>query len=251
MKTIFVAGKDPQASRWYPVARVQYDGLTFRLRYTKGAQCIPGFSGFGLMKELEAEYQSSTLFPLLRNRVLPRSRPESKDYLHWMGLHSDADAFDELFRSGGLRATDSIELVPLPIPTADGDYEAYFFLRGIGHLPGVTSELTSSLSEGSRLFVLRDVQNEYDSTALLLRTGQPVSLVGYAPRYYSSDFSRLIEGAGATQAVVEVVRVNPGAPSSYRVLCRMRAPWPSDFLPCQGEEYEPLGDFRFSGSAWD
>ena len=242
MKTIFVATKDPDASRWCPVARVQYDGLLFRLRYTKGAQCVEGFSGFGLMKELEAEYQSTTLFPLLRNRVLPRSRPESKTYLHWMGLQSEADSFDELFRSGGLRATDSIELVPLPVPTVDGTYEAYFFLRGIGHLPNVAAELTSSLSEGSRLFVMKDVQNDYDSTALLLRTSQPVSLVGYAPRYYSSDFSRLIEGGGATQAVVEVVRVNSGAPSSYRVLCRMRAPWPSSFVPCQGTEYEPIGD---------
>jgi len=157
-----------------------------------------------------------------------------------MGLQSDADAFDELFRSGGLRATDSIELVPLPVPTEDGMYEAYFFIRGIGHLPAATSDLTSSLSEGSRLFVMRDVQNEHDSTALLLRTGQPVSLVGYAPRYYSYDFTRLVEGAAAAQAIVEVVRVNLGAPSSYRVLCRMRAPWPSSFAPCQGPEYEPV-----------
>ncbi|WP_152984553.1 HIRAN domain-containing protein [Stenotrophomonas terrae] len=240
MKTIFIAAKDAENQKWYPVARVQYDGNYFALRYTKGALLIPGFVGFGLMNELTAEYRSTTLFPLLSNRVLPRSRPESKTYLGWMGLHADSDAFDELARSGGLRATDSIELVPLPVPTLDGNYEAHFFIRGIGHLPASTASLVDSLDEGSRLFVLRDVQNAYDPAALLLRTGQPVSLVGYVPRYYSSDFSRLVEGGGAVKSVVEVLRVNRGSPTSYRVLCRLSAPWPVGFVPCQETEYEPI-----------
>jgi hypothetical protein len=39
----------------------------------------------------------------------------------------------------------------------------------------------------------RDIQNLADPNALLLRTADPLSLVGYCPRYLASEFSEFIK----------------------------------------------------------
>jgi hypothetical protein len=247
MKALFIALQQASGLSWTPVARVVKDGGLYRLAYTKGALELPNFSGFGRMSDLNKEYVSNELFPLLRNRVLPRNRPEYKHYLNWLGFGNDEhDALDELARTGGLRATDSIELIPAPEPTGDGLYEAFFFIRGIRHLPQPTITRISDLQVGERLFVVKDVQNEHDPNALLLRTGEPVSLVGYAPRYYTRDFSELVSGTGVRDAQVVVDRINVDAPLPYRVLCRIRAPWPSQFLACDSPEFQSLNPMSAS-----
>lgn len=57
--------------------------------------------------------------------------------------------------------------------------------------------------------------------ALLLRTGEPITLVGYAPRYYSGEFTQVINSTELDQVKVTVEQVNSDAPIQYRVLCRL------------------------------
>lgn len=76
--------------------------------------------------------------------------------------------------------------------------------------------------------------------ALLLRTGDPVTLVGYVPRYYSAEFTHLIKATGPDQVKVTVDRINTDAPIQYRVLCRLSSPWPANFSPCAPKEFEAL-----------
>ena len=71
-----------------------------------------------------------------------------------------------------------------------------------------------------------------------MRTDDPVTVVGYVPRYYSAEFSRLINLVGADAPKVTVEKVNVGAPIQYRVLCKFSAPWPMQFQPCQAGLYE-------------
>ena len=238
MKSLFLAIQDYESRRWSPVARVTKLDGTFRLVYTKGAMDIPGFSGFGRMQPLEAEFESDEIFPILKNRTLPRSRPEFASYFSWLGLSLDEhDQLDELARSGGLRATDPIELIPAPERSEDGNFEAFFFVRGVGHIPGQGLE---NLVAGERLFVMKDFQNEKDSSALLLRTNDPISLVGYAPRYYSPDLGRLAASCVEGEFRVTVERVNADAPAAYRVLCKVSAPWPQGFRFFESAAFEEL-----------
>jgi hypothetical protein len=243
MRALFLALQEKDTHRWAPVARVVREDGLYRLTYTRGAREIPGFQGFGRMHELEKEYVSEQLFPLLQNRVLPRSRPEYKDYLSWLGLsESEHDSIEELSRTGGLRATDTIELIPCPEPNEQNFYVAYFFIRGIRHFPAEVEEGLCRLMSGDRLFLVRDVQNEHDGAALLLRTNEPISLVGYAPRYYSEDFSQLISNSATRVMDVEVIvdRVNHDAPLPYRVLCKIKAPWPEFFSAFGSEKFKPI-----------
>lgn len=239
MKALFVAYQDSVSRTWMPVGRLTHDGKLYHFAYTRGAKNLPNFVPFGQMIELDAEYVSDQIFPLFANRLLPRSRPEYKAYLSWLGLSDVShDLLDELARTGGLRATDPLELIPCPEPNSLNQYEAYFFGRGLRHLPADSQSRSLTLDKGDQLYLVQDIQNRNDEMALLLRTDVPVTLVGYVPSYYSPDFSRLITLAGGKNIKVTVERINPEAPIQYRVLCKLTAPWPKAFFPCETPFYE-------------
>lgn len=77
-----------------------------------------------------------------------------------------------------------------------------------------------------------------DPSALLMRTGEPVSVVGYAPAYLSAEFEQLIEINGPNAIGVTVERVNADAPMQYRLLCRLVTRWPKEFAPFSGEDFQ-------------
>jgi hypothetical protein len=241
MKALFIAWQDTQSRRWAPVGRLTREGGIYRFVYTRGAEEMPCFHPFGRMQDLHKSYKSEELFPIFANRILAKNRPEYRDYINWLGLsESQYDALDELARTGGLRATDSLELFPCPEPVEGKNYEVYFFCRGLRHLHGESQERARRLNPGERLYLMQDLQNSHDSMAMLMRTGDPVTLVGYAPRYYSAEFTQLIKTTSADQVKVTVEQVNNDAPIQYRVLCRLSSPWPANFSPCTNKEFEAL-----------
>jgi hypothetical protein len=73
-------------------------------------------------------------------------------------------------------------------------------------------------------------------------------MVGYVPRYYSEEFSRLIDLVGANVPKVTVEKVNADAPIQYRVLCKFSAPWPMQFQPCEAGLYEVNSELNSPGS---
>ncbi len=241
MNTLFVAMQDRTSRRWAPVARLTRSNGQYRFVYTRGCRKVPRFEAFGRLTDLNAEYVSDTLFPLFANRVLAKVRPEYRRYMQWLGLNQeDHDAIDELGRTGGVRATDGLELIPCPEPTDDQRYEILFFARGWRHLPPECRGSIEQLQAGQRLFLMQDVQNDRDTMALMMRTGEPIRLVGYVPRYYANDVVRLLDSTDAQALQVYVDAVNRDAPMQYRLRCRLTAPWPGGFVACEAPEFQPL-----------
>ncbi len=239
MKALFVACQNPTSRSWYPVGKLTRVNDEYCFNYTKGLSKLPDFRAFGRLTDLRAQYRSKVLFPLFANRILPKNRPEHEEYVSWLALDvGDHNALDELARTGGRRATDAIELIPCPEPNDAGEYETLFFCRGLRHLTDDTRARVSQLNSGDRLFILRDVQNSVDPSALLMRTGEPVSVVGYAPAYLSAEFEQLIEINGPNAIRVTVERVNADAPMQYRLLCRLITRWPKEFAPFSGEDFQ-------------
>jgi|GEM_PF-5500721 len=66
------------------------------------------------------------------------------------------DALDELARTGGVRATDSLEFFACPEPTKDHNYEVYFFGRGLRHLHPENQQRAAELKPNERLYVMSD-----------------------------------------------------------------------------------------------
>ncbi len=223
------------------MGRLTRDEGMYRFVYTRGAETLPNFRPFGRMSDLHSGYRSEQLFPVFANRVLAKSRPEYSDYLEWLGLSGvEHDALDELARTGGLRATDSLEIVPCPEPTPARNYEVYFFCRGLRYQHPEIRQRALQVKAGERLYLMHDLQNPHDEKALLMRTDDPITVLGYTPRYYSAEFSRLVESVGADQVQVTVERVNTDAPEQYRLLCRLVSPWPANFSPCNSESFQLL-----------
>lgn len=241
MKALFVAYQDQGSRNWMPVGRLTREDNYYHFVYTKGAKGFPNFVPFGRMKDLNGKYVSEQIFPLFSNRLLPKSRPEYQEYLNWLGLTlQDHDSLEELARTGGLRATDSLELIPCPEPTSSNQYEVFFFCRGLRHMPEETQARVLGLESGERLYLMQDIQNQEDGLALLLRTKEPVTAIGYVPRYYVDDFSKLINSLNKEDISVTVEKVNRDAPIQYRLLCKLTAPWPVSFKPCEGELFKVL-----------
>ena len=232
---LVVVFQDPIFRRWIPVGRLSYEGRLFHFRYTRGAveaQEAGTFLPFGVMTDLEATYRSEKLFPLFQNRVMPRSRPEYKSYTRWLLGDSDESGelspMQELGRSGGARATDNIQLYPIP-KNADGYYRMSFFAHGVRHLPEAAQQAIDAQRLRTRLQIKPDPNNEHDSDALTLWTEVPSMLVGYCPRFLCLDFLTILHED--PQAEVVLAQVNADAPLQFRYRCELTARWPDHFKP--------------------
>lgn len=249
MKTLFVTWQDAETRLWHPVGRLRRREGFYEFAYTRGAQASERFRPFGNMTDLEATYVSEALFPLFENRLMAKSRPEYAEYLSWMGLtDAGSDDLELLARSGGMRATDNLEVFECPSRNPDGHYEIIFFSHGIRHLPQDSVAAVSDLRPGDRLFLLPDPQNHYDADAVVLRTNDPIRFAGYCPRYYARDLRKLLALLDGEDVTATVECVNPDAPSQFRLLCKIRAPWPKDFTACDDEQFQPIGEQADAGT---
>lgn len=250
MKTVYLAWQDPKDRGWFPVGRLSFDGNVYQFVYTKGALKSPNFIPFGRMLNLRDVYVSKELFPLFANRLLAKTRPEYKAFLGWLNLqNSEDDPLALLGRSGGVRVTDSLAVFPCPEKSGEGIYDIHFFCHGLRYLPDHAAQVVEKIQPGARLFLMPDPQNPHDAYALALRTDDPVTIVGYCPRYLTKDFLFLLRSGPPDTPKVLVERVNSDAPIQLRLLCNLRAPWPEGFEPCSDEDYEVLASPRGTAAA--
>jgi hypothetical protein len=241
MKKLYLSWQDPKDRRWLTVGRLTYHDKFYRFVYTKGAEISKNFSPFGRMKSLKDIYESSELFPLFANRLLSKSRPDFKRFMRWLNLQeTETNPFLIFALTGGLRKTDSLELFPCPEPTPGGYYLVKFFNRGLSHLPEETWNRVNKLKPGDRLYIMADLQNPKDEKALALRTDDPASIVGYCPRYFTSDFNWFLKERGPNSVKITVIQNNLDAPFQLRLLCKLTAKWAPEFKACSNELFKPI-----------
>lgn len=245
--TFFLNWQDPISRAWHPVAKlVRYDDLYF-FGYTKGASKSHHFLPFGNMGELRSVYVSPQLFPIFANRVMNEKRPEYSRYAEWSGLNGEttSDPLLLMARMGGARATDTLQVYPVPERGADGVYRTVFFSHGLRHLSTESQQRGDKLMPTERVFPMLDVQNPYDVEAVALRTGDPATLVGYCPRYLAPDITKLANAKNSSLEI-RIKRVNHDAPAQYRLLCEATAWWPERFSPCSDQDHETIAYFNVS-----
>lgn len=252
MTTLFLTWQDPDSRRWYPIGRLdtegQGDARTYRFVYTEGARRAADEAGLHPLvsfPDLDRAYTDTEIFPLFANRVMPRSRPDFPDFVEWMSMaHDERDPIAILARSGGRRATDTLEVFPAPEPDAEGWHRFLFFVHGLRHQTDAAQERVATLDPGERLLIQADIQNPRDRHALTVRTDEQFAgdmhTVGYLPRYLAHDIAPFLLDR-PEDVIIEVERVNESpAPANFRLLCRLRARWPEGQPPFSGQDYQPL-----------
>ncbi len=233
MKLILALQK-PDTRKWINVGALSEENGKYVFQYTEQAR-QENITPFGQMVDLGATYESEKIFPLFANRLLAKSRPEYKNYMEWLGFDDETsiNPMKELSRSGGIRATDSLQVFPMPEKDNDGKYKAFFFSHGIRYLPENYIERVGQLEVGEKLFLMQDLQNKCDKYAIAIRTDDKPELLGYCPAFFAKDFGKLLQMCQPTNIDVKVVKVNMDAPIQYRLLCQLEAPWPESFEPFQ------------------
>ncbi len=224
---------------WIPVGRLSFRNEAFKFQYTQGAiQAYEAgtFLPFGVMRDFVGVYGSRVLFPIFKNRIMPRSRSEFADYTRWLlGEPGALSPMEELGRSGGARATDNIQLYPIP-KNFDGYYRMPFFAHGVRHLPRSAQAVIEGLDAGARLYLMKDLQNVQDPDALALRTESSIMMVGYCPRFLCPDFLRIV--GEDPEATVVLAQFNADAPLQLRYRCELVARWPEGFEPFDTEAFQ-------------
>lgn len=245
MKRLYVASQNELSREWVPVAELRQLSDGYELRYTRGAQRLPGFSGISRMQGLDKVYYSKTLFPFFSNRLIPKSRPEYASFMRWLGLDSmPSSPMEMLALTGGVRATDGYELVAPP-RTSGGKLELDFFPRGLRYLPPPALVLALETPEGEEVVLMKDVQNKQDAGAIAIRSENPYALLlGYVPRYYCLGLNRLLDSPDV-RLTGRLHRVSPDAPLDMKVLIRLSATIPDGFeLLSEVEDFLPLSSIQ-------
>ena len=243
MKKLFLAWQEPQNRRWFPIGQLTFDGKNYQFAYIQGvkeAQTEPTFRLLHSFPECDRLYTSSELFPLFSNRLMRRSRLDYKDYIQWLNIPQNTnDPITILARSEGRKATDTFELFPCPEKSENGTYYFHFFVRGLRYMPESSIENVKQLQLQDRLYLTLDIQNAYDSKALLLRTEECHNL-GYCPRYLAADIWQVLQ-QNPESVNVHVEKINPApTPIQLRLLCNMTVQSKHDFVPFSSQDYQPI-----------
>ncbi|MEY2830899.1 MAG: hypothetical protein RLZZ574_157 [Cyanobacteriota bacterium] len=243
MKKLFLAWQNPETRRWFPIGQLTFDGENYYFVYTHGVEQAQAESNFRLLHsypELDRIYTSPEIFPLFSNRLMRTSRPDFVDYIESLNFpQGETHPITILARSEGRKATDTFEVFPYPERKEDGTYEIHFFVRGLRYMPKASIERVNQLQLKEVLYLMQDIQNTFDSNALLLRTKKCHNL-GYCPRYLTADISQLLK-QNPRSILVEVEKVNLAPnPMQFRVLCKMQIKVENNFNFLAGEEYQPI-----------
>ncbi|WP_104717986.1 HIRAN domain-containing protein [Helicobacter trogontum] len=233
---LIVAWQNPKSREWIPIGNLYYEDECYKFRYIQGiikAKEV-GFIPFTKMNDIKAVYASDEMFPQFANRLLAKSRPEYERYQRWLRLDKNSTPLDELAKNNGVRVTDSIELYV--IPKKQDRYIVEFFSHGISHLIPSCQERVKKLEVGEKLYLMQDLQNQYDNNALIMRTKDPVEIVGYVPRIYAPDFSKLLQH----NAELKVKQINHDSLMQFQLLCEFSADWTKDFKPFDTESFEVI-----------
>ena len=109
----------------------------------------------------------------------------------------------------------------------------------MNHMPQQSQNEALSLSEGEKLYLMADLQNNYNLNAMALRTASR-EIIGYLPNYMANEAYRLLETCDRDSIEFTISQVNADAPMNFALLCKLDACWNEGSLPFSDIAFEPI-----------
>lgn len=220
---LLVKWQQPSTRALRPIAVLSFDGEAYRFSYLPSVHSLEGFRPLVGFPDLDKRYESRTLFPLFRERVLDPSRSDFTRYVSELDLDpEEATPWEMLTRSGGDSAGDTLQLQPFPRRTHAG-WGCRAMAAGVRHLAlkevdfgwkrsGLYSAegleaLLASLHAGDELHVTREVGNKWEPAAALLVTSSG-DAIGYLPNWLAR-LAEPLTRSDSSRCRARVERVNP------------------------------------------
>ncbi|UYM15291.1 HIRAN domain-containing protein [Endozoicomonas euniceicola] len=241
LNSVFLAWQDPKERSWHTVGKLTQNNQLFEFHYTRGALTSEAFIPFTGMNDLQATYQSDSLFPLFANRVLSERRPEYKKLLSWLGLADEKQSpIVILSKTGGIKSTDNLQVFPEGVSSPEKGFEIDFFAHGLLYITDSARSLIKSLKVGDKLLLMEDVQNEHGGLVMAVRTSDTPEIIGYCPRFLADRLSDAMD-AGA-ELDLSIARVNANAPLYYQLMCNLKTGAIPAGTPFKNDEFLKVPD---------
>lgn len=215
---------------------------TYSFNYVRNVLNIQDFQPLVGFADLYQAYESDRLFPLFAQRVMDPRRPDYVSFIASLGLSNEPSPWEQLERSGGGRAGDTLQLRPVPSPVEGvlDTWEVSFLVHGMRHISGKARTLggrevnitrnqleasLNSLRPGEILQLIPEPTNPKNHHAVVVADSKGVPL-GYLPDIFTDDLAHL-DPQGVT-CTVEIIN-GPTAPWQMRLVAKLRCVVPPGF----------------------
>jgi hypothetical protein len=196
---LFVLWSDPGQGRRHVVGQLWRDhrGHAFAYSEELGDALAAGFRPVAEFPEPRGEddpYRARQLFWTFAERIPSPRRPDYAQLMASWGVEHPDDQFEVLAMSGGVQATDRLEVSEYRPADDDLSTELLFRLAGERHGAGA-----DDLKTGDDLQLWTEPGNRYDpcATQVLFKGDRKI---GYVPIQYSCLFSRLLDAGREIRA---------------------------------------------------
>lgn len=203
------------------VGWLEFTGTEFTFKYSPEAEIDSDFEPFPTFPDYRRTYRSAELFSFFADRLVSSARTDYSSLVAALGLTSeDATPVELLARSWGANAHDTIQIVPEPVNSLDGEVRS-FLASGVRHVaeddPTSVDERIARLQHHQELDLRDDTDNPRNTRAIVLEAnGLPV---GWVPDYLLEYIHKQREAGRRISVAVE--RANgPEVSWHLRLLCR-------------------------------
>ncbi len=151
----------------------------------RGFKLLPEFP---VHRSAAAPYTERYLFPLFAERIPALSRLDTKAMMQEWGVTHPDDQFEVLAKSGGIRATDRLELAEYRSPDDDLTNPLEFRIAGRRYIQN-----PAPLTNGDMVSLRPEPENPSDPKAVVVdNKGQRA---GYVPRQYTALIGRFLNSS--------------------------------------------------------
>ena len=194
--------KNPKTRRRYKIGVLTYNKQQYIFKYVNpelndarknGFEFFPGF------EDIHKEYSNKELFANIETRLPNPARPDYLEILNVYGLEKDSTKLEILRATKGRLLTDNYEFVP----TFD-KVKVQFDVAGTRHCSDVKKCL-KLISVNDKLLLELEPNNLYDEYAIkvILDKNNKYYHLGYVPRYYSKELTKLLKDNVEYSAMVQ------------------------------------------------
>ena len=191
IERLLVIWGEPAAGNRHVIGHVARSAGEFRFWYEDdlakaracGFQMLPEFP---VHRRANDPYIGRYLFALFAERIPAPTRRDSAELLTAWGVDHPDDQFEVLARSGGIRATDHLELAEYRASNDDLSQPLEFRIAGRRYIAGA-----APLAVEDAVSLRREPDNTADPAAVIVdRMGRKA---GYVPRQYTQLLGGLID----------------------------------------------------------
>lgn len=224
--------QDPETRAYRVIGRLDRIGGNYLFCYAESVAIDPDGPLLPGFPERERRYESRNLFATFANRVMTPRRDSYRHHLQMLGLAEteSPEPFEVLARTWGSRATDLIQLLPIPRVDATGALTTRFLVHG-GRYVDPQAEHLRRVRIGERLGLLPEPSNPQDPSAVLVLEQDTGGPLGYIPGPLTPFIHHLWAIAPDIRVVAEHVNLPDDrlASNQMRLLVRLETVVAPDF----------------------